>query len=92
MTDIPAILNHIRPGAEWALDGDSYDGLIWLDKSPKPTLAEIEAATDTVAQALADAESARVKAREDALKKLAKLGLTVDDITALTEPPQNTPY
>ena len=35
--DIPAVLNAIRPGTRWTLDGDDYAGLTWLDDSPKPT-------------------------------------------------------
>jgi hypothetical protein len=30
-------------GKQWALNGDSYDGLDWLDSSPKPTQAELDA-------------------------------------------------
>ena len=37
MTDYPAVLAAIRPGAAWTLDGDEYAGLTWLDDSPKPT-------------------------------------------------------
>ena len=37
MTDYPAVLAAIRPGAEWSLSGDGYEGLTWLDDSPKPT-------------------------------------------------------
>ena len=37
MTDYPAVLAAIRPGAQWTLDGDDYSGLTWLDDSPKPT-------------------------------------------------------
>lgn len=37
MTDYPAVLNAIRPGTLWQLDGDLYEGLTWLDDSPKPT-------------------------------------------------------
>jgi len=37
MTDYAAVLNAIRPGTAWSLDGDDYDGLNWLDDSPKPT-------------------------------------------------------
>ena len=31
------------PGAQWALDGDTYDGLVWLSDTPKPTQAELDA-------------------------------------------------
>jgi len=37
MTDYPAVLRAIRPGAQWTLNGDDYAGLTWLDDSPKPT-------------------------------------------------------
>jgi hypothetical protein len=37
MTDYAAVLSAIRPGAEWSLNGDLYEGLTWLDDSPKPT-------------------------------------------------------
>ena len=30
--DYPTVLTAIRPGAEWSLDGDSYDGLTWLSE------------------------------------------------------------
>lgn len=44
MTDYAAVLTAIRPGTIWTLDGDEYDGLTWLDDSPKPTQAELDAA------------------------------------------------
>lgn len=46
--NIPAILNYLRPGEEWALDGDTYAGLIWLSKTTKPTENEINDAWPTV--------------------------------------------
>jgi hypothetical protein len=44
MMDLTLALNHLRPGSEYILNGDTYDGLDWLDASSKPTLAEVEAA------------------------------------------------
>jgi hypothetical protein len=44
MIDYTAVLTVIRPGAKWSLDGDDYAGLTWLDDSPKPTKAELDAA------------------------------------------------
>ena len=29
--------------SQWSLDGDTYEGLVWLDESPKPTQAELDA-------------------------------------------------
>lgn len=38
-----------RPGAQWVLHGDSYEGLEWLsDKFPKPSLEEIQVASNAV--------------------------------------------
>ncbi len=37
MTDYAAVLESIRPGAKWSLDGDDYAGLTWLDDTAKPT-------------------------------------------------------
>ena len=48
MTDYAAVLTAIRPGAQWALDGDDYAGLTWLDDSPKPTQQELDEAWPTV--------------------------------------------
>ena len=46
---IAKVLQIIRPGAQWSLNGDDYDGLIWLDAvQAKPTAEEIEAATSGV--------------------------------------------
>ena len=43
--NIPNILSVIRPGAQWTLNGDTYEGLIWLDSTQlKPTEAEVIAA------------------------------------------------
>ena len=44
MTDYPAVLTALYPGAEWSLSGDDYAGLTWLSDSPKPTQAELDAA------------------------------------------------
>jgi hypothetical protein len=37
VTDYVAVLHALRPGAQWSLSGDRYEGLEWLDDSPKPT-------------------------------------------------------
>ena len=41
--DIPAILTDKYASAQWSLDGDDYEGLTWLDDSPKPTKKALEA-------------------------------------------------
>jgi hypothetical protein len=44
MIDYTAILTANYPGAQWTLNGDTYDGLTWLDETSKPTQAELDAA------------------------------------------------
>jgi len=41
--DYVKILGQKYVGQEWALNGDNYDGLIWLSDTPKPTQAELDA-------------------------------------------------
>jgi len=74
-------LAFIRPNAEFILRDDE---LQWLDKKQdKPTHAEIE--TGWVAyQAAEEAEAqAKASAKTAAQAKLAALGLTVEDLSAL---------
>ena len=40
--DIGQALLSLRPGAEWTLNGNDYDGLTWLDaKQTQPTETEV---------------------------------------------------
>ena len=43
MIDYTHILISKYPGTEWILNGDNYDGLLWLSDTPKPTQAELDA-------------------------------------------------
>ena len=49
MTDYAAVLSANYAGSQWTLNGDDYSGLTWLDSTPKPTQAELDAAWPTVA-------------------------------------------
>jgi hypothetical protein len=62
--DIPAILAHKYPNALWRLDGDDYEGLTWLDDSPKPTKKALESAWPEVehARAMKAVQNARAVA------------------------------
>ena len=40
---IEKCIRKIRPNDEFTINGDSYGGLVWISKTPKPTLAELEA-------------------------------------------------
>lgn len=43
MTDtLDCKITRLYPSAEWVLYGDTYAGLVWLDKTqPKPTAADL---------------------------------------------------
>jgi len=56
MTDYAAVLTANYAGAQWSLNGDTYDGLTWLSDSPKPSQQELEAAWPAVQQARQQAE------------------------------------
>lgn len=42
MIDYAEILMQYYEDKKWSLNGNSYDGLTWLDSSPKPTQAELD--------------------------------------------------
>ena len=72
MIDYLLILQTNYPSDEWALSGDSYEGLTWLSDSPKPSQAELDAAWPAVQQAAAlkvaqDARAAAYRAESDPL-------------------------
>jgi len=43
MINYSQILTLNYPGTQWALRGNEYSGLEWLDSTPKPTQAELDA-------------------------------------------------
>ena len=64
--NIVTVLHYLRPGEQWVLRGDSYDGLEWMDTTPKPTLEELEAAWP--AAQVAEANAAAVANRRSAFQ------------------------
>jgi DNA-binding NarL/FixJ family response regulator len=79
MTNISLVLTTKFPDSEWVLTGTEYEGLDWLDESPKPTKKQLEDLWPTVQSEL----EAKTTARQSALAKLAALGLTESEIAAL---------
>lgn len=55
--NIVCVLQYLRPGEEWSLDGDSYDGLEWISNTQKPTLQEIENAWSLAENAMINKET-----------------------------------
>jgi len=74
------ILTYKYKNTEWALDGDDYEGLVWLSDTPKPTKAELDLQWDEV-QAIIQAEAEAKATQKAAL--LNRLGITEDEAKLL---------
>jgi hypothetical protein len=83
MIDYAQILSLNYVGKQWSLVGNSYDGLDWLDSTPKPTQAELDALWESTQATIAAKEQAAKDVKASALAKLAALGLTQDEVKAL---------
>ena len=68
--NITKALVSLRPGAQWSLDGEDYDGLQWLEKpvweggQKKPTQAEVEAEVARLQKEWENTEYQRLRAKE----------------------------
>ena len=83
MIDYALILTRRFAGSEWTLNGDDYDGLVWLSSTPQPSKDSLDALwTEVLAEVQAE-KDAVIDARESARSKLRVLGLTDAEITAL---------
>jgi len=83
MIDYVLILAVNYAGTKWVFDGDDYDGLEWVDETPKPTKEELEALWDHTQEVVAARKQAIVDTRQSALNKLMALGLTEEEALAL---------
>jgi hypothetical protein len=68
--NIAKALNSLRPGAQWSVDGNTYEGLQWLEKpvyeggQKKPTKEEVEAEVARLQKEWEDTEYQRLRAKE----------------------------
>jgi len=83
MIDLTKCLTHLYPNSQWTLNGDSYDGLVWLEDSPKPSQEELESVWDEVQNKINAEVETKAAAKESALTKLQALGLSEAEIKAL---------
>jgi hypothetical protein len=84
LIDYTAILRRKYPNTEWTLNGDSYDGLIWLSKSAKPAKADLDNLWQQVKAEIAAEAQTKIDTKNSALAKLAALGLTPEEIRAIS--------
>jgi hypothetical protein len=78
--DITKILTNNYGQSEWVLVGNDYEGLEWLDDSPKPTKAKLESEWPAVEAKIAAEAQAKIDAKASAIAKLEALGLTVQEV------------
>jgi len=83
MIDYTVVLFKNYPNAKWTLDGDNYEGLNWLDSTPKPSKSTLDSLWQTIKDEEQAKEAANAQAKASAIAKLAALGLTPDEIASL---------
>jgi len=76
------VLTYLIPAGGWVIAGDSYEGIQFLECEPI-TEAEFEAGFAQYDAWKAKQDAAQVTAKATAQAKLAALGLTLEDLTAL---------
>ena len=70
MTRVSSALMTLRPGAEWSCNGETYEGIEWLEKpvwqggQKKPTKEEVEAEISRLQQEWENTEYQRLRAPE----------------------------
>lgn len=69
----------------YAIGGDPAEIILWENDAKQPTASAIAKAAVNVSAEREAKEAAKVKARESGIKKLAKLGLTDEEIAALLQ-------
>ena len=75
MIDYEKILVENYKGKLWSFSGNSYDGLVWLDNSPKPTQLELNALWETTQNS--------ITAKTYITKRLAEYPTIGDQLDAL---------
>jgi len=79
-----AAIHSLRPGAEWTMNGEDVEGIIWHTEGVEPlTSAEVQAEVKRLEQAALDEAAAREAAKASALAKLEALGLTAEEAQAI---------
>ena len=84
MIPISEAIKSLRPDAEWSMDNDDVEGIIWHTEGVEPlTTAEVQAEIARLEQAALDEGAAKEAAKASALAKLEALGLTAEEAQAI---------
>ncbi len=77
-------IKKLKPNAEWSFSNNDYSTINWIVlEGQAPTQTEIDEAIEQVKADEAQAVIDKATAKAAAQAKLAALGLTVEDLTAL---------
>ena len=83
-TNLTKAIQLLSPNSEFTISNDDYSTIEWNAlKGKAPTQSEIDAATETIKTNEAKAEADKLAAKQSAQAKLAALGLTADEVTAI---------
>jgi hypothetical protein len=80
MIDYTKILNQFYKDNQWSLNGDDYDGLVWLSDTPKPSKTTLD---DLWSQVEAKAEADKIKKANAKSALLDRLGITEEEAMLL---------
>jgi len=69
--------------ANWVLNGDDYEGLVWLSDSKKPTKKELDDLWPSTQKLIEEEQDQILSRQKTAEDKLNQIGLTVEDLQAL---------
>jgi hypothetical protein len=77
-------IQSLRPNVEWTMNGDDVKNIIWHTPDTEPlTEAEVKAEITRLEKIQKDEEILRIANKKKALKKLADLGLSEEEIGAI---------
>lgn len=86
MITIHDAVKSLRPGAEWTMNGDDVEGMVWHTQGIEPiTQAEAEAEMARLTAEAVERETAAAAARAAAIAHAKSLGFT-DDMIAVMYP------
>ena len=74
--DYSLILSTHFQDAEWALNGEDYNGLTWLSNTPKPTQEELDVLWDSTLKVNEQKKTVAIAARQAVLDRL---GITAEE-------------
>jgi len=84
MNYLTKAIRHLKPNAQFSFIDENYSTIKWdVLEGKAPTQVEIDAAIEQVKANEAQAIIDKAEAKANAQAKLAALGLTVEDLTAL---------